>query len=169
MLAFVSPVNARSVSEPIRYGDIQGREYAAIQTNESAIVFVERKLEAAGESLSKIFLIASDFVKSKPAPTGNEFGDVTHLEFLKRRVAKEFPQLADRFSTEDYSEEGEDSTKLERNILQILLWRFFLHLYHRFWFRLRFGRGLGRLLHWRRNGIRADDDFLVVLFLRNLL
>ena len=119
MLAFVSPVNARSVSEPIRYGDVQGREYAAIQTNESAIVFVERKLEAAGESLSKIFLIASDFVKSKPAPTGNEFGDVTHLEFLKRRVAKEFPQLADRFSTEDYSEEGEDSTKLERNILQI--------------------------------------------------
>lgn len=119
MLAFVSPVNARSVSEPIRYGDIQGREYAAIQTNESAIVFVERKLEAAGESLSKIFLIASDFVKSKAAPTENEFGDVTHLEFLKRRVAKEFPQLAERFSTEDYSEEGEDSTKLERNILQI--------------------------------------------------
>ena len=52
---------------------------------------------------------------------------------------------------------------------RLLLWRFFLHLYHRFWFRLRFGRGLGRLLHWRRNGIRADDDFLVVLFLRNLL
>lgn len=119
MLAFVSPVNARSLSEPIKYGNIQGREYSAIQTNESAIVFVERKLEAAGDSLSKIFLIASDYVKNNPVPAENEFGNVTHLEFLKRRVTKEFPHLSERFSIEDYSEEGKDPTKLERNILQI--------------------------------------------------
>jgi len=80
---------------------------------------VERKLEAAGDSLSKIFLIASDYVKNNPVPAENEFGNVTHLEFLKRRVTKEFPHLSERFSIEDYSEEGKDPTKLERNILQI--------------------------------------------------
>lgn len=80
---------------------------------------MERKLEAAGDSLSKIFLIASDYVKSQLVPAENEFGNVTHLESLKRRVTKEFPHLSERFSIEDYSEEGEDPTKLERNILQI--------------------------------------------------
>ena len=80
---------------------------------------MERKLEAAGDSLSKIFLIASDYVKSQLVPAENEFGNVTHLESLKRRVTKEFPHLSERFSIEDYSEDGEDPTKLERNILQI--------------------------------------------------
>ena len=117
MLAFVSPVNARSLSEPINYPDVQGRPYTAIQTNESAIICVERML-GEDNSLAKIFLIASDFVKVKKVPPENEFGDVTHLEFLMRRVVKECPQLAGKFSTEDYSEEGTGSTKLEMNILQ---------------------------------------------------
>lgn len=118
MLAFVSPVNAISLSKPINYPDIQGRPYEAIQTNESAIIFVQRKL---GEEnpLSKIFLIASNSVKTAPAPPENEFGNVTHLEFLRRRITKEFPQLEEKFSVQDYSEEGEGSTKLEKNILQI--------------------------------------------------
>ena len=117
MLAFVSPVSAFSLSKPIEYPDIYGRPYTAIQTNESAIVYVQRMLSA--ESLSKIFLIASDSVKSGKVQPENEFGDVTHLEFLRRRIAKEFPQLAGRFLTQDYSEEGTGSTKLEKNILQI--------------------------------------------------
>ena len=117
MLAFVSPVSAFSLNEPINYPDIQGQPYTAIQTNESAIVYVARMLGA--DSLAQIFLIASDSVKSGKVQPENEFGDVTHLEFLRRRVAKEFPQLADRFSIQDYSEEGTGSTKLERNILQI--------------------------------------------------
>jgi len=117
MLAFVSPVSAHSLSEPIIYPDIQGRPYSAIQTNESAIVYVARMLGA--DSLAQIFLITSDSVKKEKVQPENEFGDVTHLEFLRRRVAKEFPQLANRFSRQDYSEEGTGSTKLERNILQI--------------------------------------------------
>ena len=117
MLAFVSPVSARSLSEPIIYPDIQGRPYSAIQTNESAIVYVARMLGA--DSLAQIFLITSDSVKKEKVQPENEFGDVTHLEFLRRRVAKEFPQLANRFSRQNYSEEGTGSTKLERNILQI--------------------------------------------------
>lgn len=113
MLAFVSPVSAYYLSNPIPYADIQGRPYTAIQTNESAIVYVERMLDA--QSLSKIFLIASDFVKRDKVAAANEFGDVTHLEFLRRRMLKEFPQLADKFSVQDYSDE---SGALDKNILQ---------------------------------------------------
>ena len=64
MLAFVSPVNALSLGEPIIYPDVQGRAYTAIQTNESAIVYVARML-GENDSLAKIFFIASDFVKEK--------------------------------------------------------------------------------------------------------
>ena len=117
MLAFVSPVNVLLLNNPINYPDIQGRPYSAIQTNESAIVCVQRMLGA--ELLSKIFLITSDSVKSDKIQVENEFGDVTHLEFLQRRVVKEFPQLAESFSVQNYSEEGTGSNKLEKNILQI--------------------------------------------------
>ena len=112
LLAFVSPVSPRYLSNPITYPDIQGRPYSAIQTNESAIVYVQRMLDA--QSLSKIFLIVSDSVKLNKAPE-NEFGDVTHLEFLIRRVVKECPELADKFSAQDYSD---GLSALETNILQ---------------------------------------------------
>lgn len=117
MLAFVSPVSAVSLSNPITYPNLQGATYTAIQTNESAIVYVERML--GKNPLEKIFLIASDSVKNGKVASENEFGDVTHLEFLRRRIAKEFPHLADKFSTQDYSEDGNGADKLERNILQI--------------------------------------------------
>ena len=54
MLAFVSPVSEFPLRKPINYPDIQGRPYTAIQTNESAIVYVSRMLEP--QSLEKIFL-----------------------------------------------------------------------------------------------------------------
>lgn len=117
MLAFVSPVLPHSLSKPINYPDVQGAPYQAIQTNESAIVYVERML-GKNNSLSKIFLIASDSVQRDKVSPENEFGDVTHLEFLQRRLTKEFPQLADKFFAQDYSEEGTGSDKLEKNILQ---------------------------------------------------
>lgn len=72
-------------------------------------------------SLAKIFFIASDFVKNGKVPIENEFGDVTHLEFLMRRLVKECPQLTGKFSIQDYSEEGTGSTKLEMNIMQTAL------------------------------------------------
>ena len=112
LLAFVSPVSPHYLSEPIPYPNIQGRPYNAIQTNESAIVYVERMLGA--KSLSKIFLIVSDSVKFNKAPE-NEFGDVTHLEFLERRIVKEFPELAEKFSVQNYSD---GLNALETNILQ---------------------------------------------------
>ena len=80
LLAFVSPVSPRYLSNPITYPDIQGRPYSAIQTNESAIVYVQRMLGA--QSLSKIFLIVSDSVKLNKAPE-NEFGDVGYYTWMK--------------------------------------------------------------------------------------
>lgn len=79
MLAFVSVVSQYRVQNPITYPDIYGSEYIAIQTNESAVVFVERK-----NPLSKIFFITTNSVKNNFAPPENEFGEVTHLEFLKK-------------------------------------------------------------------------------------
>ena len=115
MLAFVSPVSPNFADREIIYPDIQGRQYAAIQTNESAIVYVERMLGGQKNSLSKIFLIASDFVRKNPVPTNKFVNDVPHLEFLKLRVVKECPQLDGKFSVQDYLD---GVTALKDNILQ---------------------------------------------------
>lgn len=110
MLAFVSLVSPQRVQNPITYSDIQGRKYTSIQTNEAAAVFVERK-----NPLSKIFLIVTNAVKNNFVPVENEFGKVTHLEFLKKRLIKELPQLEKKFFEIDYS----DDAGLEKNILQV--------------------------------------------------
>lgn len=115
MLAFVSPVSKNFADNEIIYPDIQGKQYAAIQTNESAIVYIERMLNAQKNSLSKIFLIASDFVKKNNVPPNKFVNDVPHLEFLKLRVAKECPQLDGKFSVQDYLD---GVTALKDNILQ---------------------------------------------------
>lgn len=39
--------------------------------------------------LDKVFLIASDKVRKNFVPVENEFGNVTHLEFLQKRLLKE--------------------------------------------------------------------------------
>ena len=113
MLAFVSVVSEFRIKNPIFYEDIQGKPYNSIQTNESAIVYVERMLKE--NSLSKIFLIASDRVKNTFVPAETEFGKPNHLDFLKRRIVKEFPCLEDKFVELDYSDDAE----LEINISQI--------------------------------------------------
>lgn len=111
MLAFVSVVSDYRLKNPIYYKDIQGAPFSAIQTNESAIAYVERMLNKKSDMLSKIFLIVSDKVKTEFA-----VNEITHLEFLKQRLVKEFPQLENKFSEQDYSEGNEN---LEKNILQI--------------------------------------------------
>ena len=107
MLAFVSPVSDYRLKNPINYPKIQGAAYSAIQTNESAVVYVERL-----HPLSKVFLIVSDKAKNELI----ESEKVTHVEFLKRRLIKEFPALENKFLEQDYSDASEN---LEKNILQI--------------------------------------------------
>ena len=82
VLAFVSPVSALSLNKPISYPDIQGRPYSAIQTKESAIVYVERMLAQRNVSLSKIFLIASDSVKTGKVQLEN------HVDNWRGRVCQ---------------------------------------------------------------------------------
>ena len=110
MLAFVSVVSQNRLQNPVIYPNIHGEEYISVQTNESAIVFAEKK-----NPLSKIFLIVTDAVKNNFVQGETEFGKVTHLEFLKRRLKKIFPQLEDKFFEIDYS----DVAELEENILQV--------------------------------------------------
>ena len=138
MLAFVSTVSQKSLETPVKYPDIKGAPYTAIQTNESAIVHVERGL--GEDSLAQIFLIASNIVKTgkiPPLPVKlsraekfkrwladklgfsrpvEEVPAPTHLEFLKARLIKEFPHFADRFVEIEYNDA---SDSLEENILQI--------------------------------------------------
>ena len=116
MLAFVSPVNKNFLLAPIKYPDIQGKPYTAIQTNESAVVYVERMIEG---SLEQIFLIASDAVKTGKVAEGNEFGDIFHIDFLKRRLINEFPYFDGKFFEIEYTDSGNDFKGLEKNILQI--------------------------------------------------
>ncbi len=113
MLAFVSVVNEVYLKNPIVYPDIKGAPYSSIQTNESAVVYVERML--GSDSLSKIFFITSDKVKNDFVAAETEFGKIKHIDFLKRRILKEFPYLKDKFVEQDYS----DDRDLEKNILQI--------------------------------------------------
>ncbi|MBO4401251.1 MAG: hypothetical protein J5809_05340 [Selenomonadaceae bacterium] len=156
MLAFVSTVSPYSLKSPITYR-IHGAPYTAVQTNESAIVHVERGL--GKDSLAQIFLIVTSAVKNgkipkleKPPPPApapvelSRFGKIkrwfaktfgfskpvepppvevpppdeepalTHLEFLKTRLIKEFPHFDGRFSEIDYADAGDS---LEENILQI--------------------------------------------------
>ena len=117
MIAFVSLVNTNFLNNPLEYKDIQGRPYTSIQTNESAIVYIERMLKK--NSLEKIFLIASDSVKTKNVPAKTEFGDITHLEFLQRRLLKEFPNFEGKFAVLDYSDSVDEITKFDVNILQV--------------------------------------------------
>lgn len=92
LIAFVSVVSSYRIQNPITYPDICGKEYTSIQTNESAVVFVERK-----NPLSKNFFIATNAVRNNFVPLENEFGKITHLEFLKNRLIKECPQLEGKF------------------------------------------------------------------------
>ena len=115
LIAFVSTVSEKFINSPIVYPNLNGKPYSAVQTNEAAIVYLARMF---GEnSLEQIFLIASDKVKNEQIET--EFGKITHLEFLKRRITKEFPSLAEKFSETDYSDFEESFDGLKKNILQI--------------------------------------------------
>ena len=58
---------------------------------------IVQRLMFGANSLEQIFLIASDKVKDNSNRIETEFGNVTHLEFLKHRIEKEFPDLAEKF------------------------------------------------------------------------
>ena len=88
MLAFVSPVKESSLEKPTTYPDLSGLPYTGVQTNEAAIVYANRAF-----FIDQLFLVASDYVQSEIVPENNEFGRVTHLEYLQNRLAREDKHL----------------------------------------------------------------------------
>ena len=95
MLAFVSTVSQFSLKSPITY-TIHGAPYVAIQTNESAVAYVERGL--GEDSLAQIFLIVSNAVKTgkipalpkPPPPPAPEPVELSRFEKIKRWFAETF-------------------------------------------------------------------------------
>ena len=118
MIGFVSLVNDYTLHNPISYLDIVGKPYTAIQTNESAIVWIKRWLQ--NKSLDKLFLIVSKTVKEDYVPDDTEFGRVTHKEFLEKRLLKEFPDLEGKFQYFDYSEEPKNEVVTDEEAQQEL-------------------------------------------------
>ena len=107
MLAFVSPVSERFLNNPIPYPDLSGRSYDGIQTNEAAIVYANREF-----SLDHVFLVASDKVKNEYIPEPNEYGHLTHLDFLKTRLCQEDNNFCDNISVVHYH----DSTDMDETL-----------------------------------------------------
>lgn len=109
MLAFVSPVNKKFFDDPVSYPDIAGREYKGVQTNEAAIVKADRLFH-----LDHIFFVASEKVEEDMG-FDSEFGRVTHLDYLKKRLCKENPALVQRMSDILYR----DSQDMDKTLLGV--------------------------------------------------
>lgn len=120
MVAFVSIVSMKSVDMPVEYDDVHGLPYVAVQTNESAVAWLERAY--AANPLDRIFLIVSNEVKNGfvPEGKGNTFGKITHLDFLKRRLIVKFPDLKGKFVEFDYTEGNSNSSYEEKHHQQEL-------------------------------------------------
>ena len=117
MLAFVSLVQERNVAEPIHYPDISGQPYTAIQTNESAIIAVQRQLE--DNPLSGVFLVCSEKVKTYDAPKTDEYGMVTHINFLKKRLIQADSRLSDKLIELNYYDDLDNIEESMRNVTEI--------------------------------------------------
>ena len=117
MLAFVSLVQENNVKEPIYYPDINGKPYTAIQTNESAIIAVQRQLE--NNPLSSIFLVCSEKVRTSSAPQTDEYGIVTHINFLKKRLIQADNRLSNKIIDLGYYDDLDNIEESMRNVTQI--------------------------------------------------
>lgn len=87
---------ASLVPQPERitsFPDLAGRPYDGIQTNEAAIVYLNRLLNGG---LDRIFLIVSDEVMERTVAGP---GSPTHYEFLCKRLAQEDATLPERIET----------------------------------------------------------------------
>lgn len=117
MLAFVSLVQEKNIKEPIHYSDVGGQPYDAMQTNESAIISIQRQL--GNNPLSAVFLVCSEKVKTFDAPKTDEYGIITHIDFLKRRLIKADNRLSDNLIALDYYDDLDDIEESMRNVTYI--------------------------------------------------
>lgn len=93
MLVFVSPV---SRSEEAHYAEIPE---PVIQTNEAGLLYVQQALNKQGHSLDNVYCLSTRTVREDKLSKNTRYsdwlekecfraiGDVTHLEFLRKRMA----------------------------------------------------------------------------------
>lgn len=84
---------------------IEGQEVDCIQTNESAVRFIQARLEEEEESISKIYILASKKVKEAKSffYQGKEC-NWSHIDMFKRRLIDEMGMSEDQFEEIDYDE-----------------------------------------------------------------
>ena len=93
-IAFASPVNLKSIQKPNQY-QIFGENYDCIQTNESALLYLQRQVQRKyHQSLDFIFLIVSGTVENGLIPTNDIFAPCRHVDFLKARLKSHFSRGA---------------------------------------------------------------------------
>ncbi|MBE6100577.1 MAG: hypothetical protein E7200_00505 [Selenomonas ruminantium] len=117
MLAFVSLVQQRSVDNPIRYWGVGGKPYTAIQTNESAIIAVQREL--GDNPLDAVFLVSSEKVETYDAPKTEQYGILTHINFLKKRLIEADERLSGKLHSIRYYDGLDDIDESLRNVTKI--------------------------------------------------
>lgn len=115
MLAFVSPVSEKFEKKPIPYKKMPGGQYDGVQTNEAAIVKADRLFH-----LDHIFLVASDKVR-ETIDFKSYLGQVSHLDYLKKRLCEENPNLENCISdiSSHNSQDIQDMDKILRNVTRI--------------------------------------------------
>lgn len=117
MLAFVSLVQQKSIDNPIRYWGVGGKPYTAIQTNESAIIAVQRELD--DNPLDAVFLVSSEKVETYDAPKTEKYGILTHINFLKKRLIEADARLSDKLYDVKYYDGLDNIDESLRNVTQI--------------------------------------------------
>lgn len=118
MLAFVSKTTQPEKNNHLKEYSyiIEGRPYTAIHTNEAAIVQLHRQLEKSGKQIARLFLITSNTVLTESIPVNEQYGNITHYQFLQQRLLEEIPALADKLTTCKYTD---NLDLLDQNLLEI--------------------------------------------------
>ena len=117
MLAFVSLVQQKSIDNPIRYWGVGGKPYTAIQTNESAIIAVQREL--GDNPLDAVFLVSSEKVETYDAPKTEKYGMLTHINFLKKRLIEADERLSGKLHSIRYYDGLDNIDESLRNVTKI--------------------------------------------------
>lgn len=94
--------------------DSEKPEVDYVQTNESAVRFLQAKLAKQGESIDKLYIIASKGVKKEADffYNGKEMR-VSHLELFKKRLEDTIGIQGEKFEYIDYDEDEPVDTNME--------------------------------------------------------
>ena len=114
MLVFVSDLKAEKA--PVHY-QIFDETIDCVQTNESAVIYMQKLLQQHNETLDTIFLILTNAVKEKKLSGTTVCLDeiINPVRYFEQRIVRVFPELAGHFQYMDY-DEGQD---LNEGILDV--------------------------------------------------